>query len=265
MLKINVCLVAIALATQFAAAQQLTVTVSPNPAPLGAPITVTAQAAVPNLYTPFGCLVGEIRSGSPAGPTVRLYGCTFLGVAIPLYGSATSRTFTWDQLINPGATQAPPGVYWFPISHTPGLFGSPTTTEWFSVTISDPANPNPSLAAVNAPLFGQTFDMSLTAGSAHAGAAYGVALSFTSNVGIPFTGGVASLDPDALFSLSLTQDPVFFANFSGVLDQAGGNLLPIQIHIPALAGVLVVPIHAQAALFTPGGVLLSNGLTIHIH
>lgn len=266
MKKVALVLAALVLATMIASAQELAVTVSPNPAPLGAPITITAQATVPNLYTPFGCLVSEIRSGSPSGPTAALFPCTFLGVAIPLYGSPTVRTSVWNQQVSGGGF-ATPGVYWCSISHTPGLFGSPTTTEWFSVTIHDPNNnPNPTLSAVTAPLFGSSFDMHLDAGSANAGAPYGAACSFTSNTGIPFTGGVASLDPDNLFFLSLNQDPAFFLNFQGVLDQAGQSGQPIRIMIPPVLGVLCIPIHAQAVVFQAGGALiLSNDLLIPIH
>jgi hypothetical protein len=258
-------LAAAVVAASLSPAQQLTVTVSPNPAPLGSPVTVTAQAAVQNLFTPFGCLITSVRSGTPNGPTVRLFPCTFLPGAIPLYGSPTSRTGIWDQSVNPGGT-ATPGLYWFEINHTPGMFGSPTTTEWYSVTISDPADPTPVLAAVNAPLFGSSFQMSLTAGGAHASEPYGIALSFTTNAGIAIPGGHVSLDADDLFFLSLAQDPTIFVNFSGNLDFLGNSFLPIQLNIPPVAGVLVVPIHAQAVVFaTGGGLLLSNDLTIPIH
>jgi hypothetical protein len=225
---------------------------------------VTAQAAVSGLFTPFGCLVGSIHSGMPNGPTVRSFPCTFLPGSIPLYGSATSRTMTWDQNTNTGP--AAPGLYWFQIQHTPGQFGTPTTTEWYSVVINDPANPAPVLSAVNAPLFGSAFQMAITGGANHANEPYGVALSFTTNAGIPVESSFVSLDADDLFFLSLTQDPNFFVNFTGTLDFLGNSFLPINLLIPPVAGILVIPIHAQAVVFpTGGGLLLSNDLTIHIH
>jgi hypothetical protein len=254
------------LAASLVSAQQLCVTVSPNPAPQGVPITVTAQAAVPGLYTPFGCLISSVRSGAPNGPQVGLFGCTFLSVAIPTYGSPTSRTGVWNQTILGGGTAAP-GVYWFQIDHVPGQFGSPTTTEWYSVTITDPVNPTPVLAAVNTPNFGSTFEMSLTGDSVRDPfAGYGVALSFTTNTGIPYAGGVACLDPDALFDLSLAQPANLFVNFQGALNYLAVNNAPIQILIPSIPGILVVPIHAQAVVFpASGGFVLTNDLNIHIH
>jgi hypothetical protein len=254
------------LAASLVSAQQLTVTVSPNPAPQGVPITVTAQATVPGLYTPFGCLISSVRSGAPNGPLVTPSACTFLSVAIPLYGSPTSRTGIWNGTV-PGGAPAAPGVYWFEIIHVPGQFGSPNTTEWYSVTITNPVNPTPALAAVNTPLFGSTFEMSLTGDSARDPfASYGVALSFTTNTGIPYAGGVACLDPDALFDLSLNQAPGVFVNFSGQLNYLAVNNVPIQILIPPIAGILVVPIHAQAVVFPAAApFILTNDLNIHIH
>jgi hypothetical protein len=146
------------------------------------------------------------------------------------------------------------------------MFGTPTTTEWYSVTISDPANPTPALTAVNAALFGSAFDMSLVAGGSHPGEAYGVALSFTTNSGFASPAGYVSLDQDALFNLGLTFDPALFVGFTGTLNNNGDSWMPIQILIPSVPGMLVVPIHAQAVVFLAGGgYMLSNDLTIHIH
>ena len=76
-------------------AQQLAVTISPNPAPVGSTITVTARdTSGLGLYTPNSCLIGGIRQGSQSGPNVYLSGCTFLCVAIPPCGSPSPRTAT---------------------------------------------------------------------------------------------------------------------------------------------------------------------------
>ena len=108
--------------------------------------------------------------------------------------------------------------------------------------------------------------MGLAAGIPHGGQPYAVALSFTSNSGIPIPGGHVALDNDALFALSLTANPNLFLNFSGLLDSIGSTFQPIHILIPAVAGVLVVPIRAQAVVVGPLGELtLSNCLTINIH
>ena len=250
--------------------QELTVTISPNPAPLGQPITITAQAAHPNFYTPNGCLLSDIRVGTPTGTSAAVFGCTFVPVAIPLYGSPTSRQTTWNQSVLPSAIpggMATPGVYYFAITYqVGGGFVPPAGTEYFQVTIDNPTNATPALAALNTPNFGATFQMGLSAGISHGGELYAVALSFTTNTGIPIPGGYVALDNDSLFSLSLAADPNLFLNFSGVLDSVGSPFQPIQILIPAVPGVLVVPIHAQAVVVGPGGALtLSNDLPIHIH
>jgi hypothetical protein len=250
--------------------QELTVTISPNPAPLGTTITVTAQAAHSGFYTPLGCLLTDIHIGTPTGTSCALFGCTFLPSAIPLYGSPQFRQATWNQTVLPSVIpggMATPGVYYLEIRRQVGNgFGAPYVSEFFPVTIDNPANPTPALAALNTPNFGSTFQMSLAAGITHGGEPYAVALSFTSNTGIPIPGAHVALDNDSLFALSLTGDPSLFLNFSGVLDSAGSPFQPIQILIPAVPGVLVVPIHAQAVVVGPGGALtLSNDLTIHIH
>jgi hypothetical protein len=263
-------LAAVATIATLSLGQALTVTISPNPAPLGQNIVITAQATIPNLYTPVGCLLSDIHVGTPTGPSCALFGCTFLPVAIPLYGSPTSRQYTWNQSVLasviPGG-MATPGVYYLEIRYqVGGGFGPPSVPEFFPVTIDNPANPTPALAALNTPNFGSTFQMSLAAGIAHGGQPYAVALSFTSNVGIPIPGAHVALDNDSLFALSLAGDPNLFLNFSGVLDSVGSLFQPIQILIPAVPGVLVVPIHAQAVVVGPGGALtLSNDLTIHLH
>jgi hypothetical protein len=250
--------------------QEMTVTISPNPAPVGQPITITVQAAHTNLYTPNGCLLSDIRIGTPTGPSCAVFACTFVPVAIPLYGSPTSRQFVWNQNVLPSAIpggMATPGVYYLKITYqVGGGIVPPAGSEYFPVTIDNPANPTPALAALNTPHFGMPFQMGLSAGIPHGGEPYAVALSFTSNTGIPISGAHVSLDNDSLFALSLAADPNLFLNFSGVLDSIGSTFQPIQILIPAVAGILVVPIHAQAVVVGPGGVLtLSNDLTIHIH
>jgi len=261
---------AVAIITSLSLAQELCVTISPNPAPVGAPIMITAQAAHTGFYTPLGCLLSDIHIGTPTGTSCALFGCTFLPSAIPLYGSPNFRQATWNQTVLasviPGG-MATPGVYYLEIRRQVGnQFNQPYVAEFFPVTIDNPANPTPVLSALNTPNYGSTFQMGLSAGIPHGGQPYGVALSFTTNTGIPIPGGHVSLDNDALLALSLAADPSLFLNFSGVLDSVGSPFQPIQLNIPAVAGVLVVPIHAQAVVVGPGGALtLSNDLTIHIH
>ena len=96
---------------------------------------------------------------------------------------------------------ATPGVYYFEIRRQVGnAFNQPYVSEFFPVTIDGPANPTPVLAALNTPNFGSNFQMGLSAGIPHGGELYAVALSFTSNTGIPIPGGHVALDADSLFS-----------------------------------------------------------------
>lgn len=270
MRKINRWFAAAALLTTLSQAQQLAVTVSPNPAPLGATITITAQGTVPGLYTPFGCLLYSVHAGTPTGPAVRLFPCVYLPGSVPTWGAATSRTGIWNQAVSTSYSPtgfATPGLYWLELQHQPGMWGSPVTSEWFSVVIDDPANTAPVLAPVNTPNFGSTFYMTLAAGQGHANEPYGIAFALTTNTGIQVPGGpFVSLDPDWLFDYSLTLDANVFVNTVGSLDGLGGNSLPIALNIPAIPGVLVIPIHAQAVVFPAGGgLVMSNDLPIAIH
>lgn len=237
-------------------AQSLSVTVSPNPAPPGASITVTARDATGlGLFTPFGCLLSAVRSGTPSGPIVAQFPCTFLPGAIPPCGSATPRTGVW----NSGA--AAPGLYWFEIQHSVGMFGA-TTSEFHSVVIEG-ASPVPVLSASGAATWGNPFPMSLLA-PPHAGEVFFVALSLSTNTGIPLGGGqLVTLDPDALFFLTFPSPvPGLFTNFQGVLD-ASGSAGAILINFPSSSGCL--PFRAQAAMVDGvGAVTLSNDLHITV-
>jgi hypothetical protein len=242
-------------------AQDLSVTVSPNPAPPGATITVTAQDATGlGWYTPFGCLISSIVAGSPTGTTVKSFPCTFLGVAIPPCGGAAVRTGTWNtaQPIMGGGI-AQPGLYYFEILKSIGPFGA-ISTEWHSVTLDSAMATTPALSAVNAANWGSVFQMQLAAPN-NGLDAYVVALSATTNTGLAVTGSLyLSLDIDAIFNLTFpTPDPLIFGNFQASLD-AMGNSPAITINIPPLfAGC--IPLHAQAATVSSlGSIALSNDL-----
>ena len=144
-------LVVVATVAALSLGQEMTVTISPNPAPQGQPITISVQAAHANLYTPNGCLLSDIRIGTPTGPSCAVFPCTFVPVAIPLYGSPTSRQYTWNQSVLPSAIpggMATPGVYYFVITYqVGGGIVTPAGSEYFPVTIDNPANPTPALSA----------------------------------------------------------------------------------------------------------------------
>jgi hypothetical protein len=269
MKKVLHALAAAAVMANLGLAQELAVTVSPNPAPLGATINVTAQGTVSGLYTPFGCLLYSVHAGTPTGPTVRIFGCVYLPGAIPTYGAAATRTAAWNQAVSTSYSPtgfATPGLYWLELERQPQQFGGPVTSEWFSVVIDDPANAAPVLSAAGAATFGSTFSMSLAAGQSHGLEPYGVAFSLTTNTGIQVPGGpFVSLDPDWLFNDSISLDPFVFVNTAAQLDWFGTSP-QIVLNIPPVVGTLIVPIHAQAVVFTAsGGLLLSNDLPIVVH
>jgi hypothetical protein len=242
-------------------AQQLAVTVSPNPAPLGSTITVTANSVGAQVWTPFGCLITAVRQGSPTGPVVRNFACTFLSVAIPPCGSAAApRTGTWNQTVTGGGI-ASPGLYYFEIQHVPAMFGSPTTSEFFAVRIDGPT-PDPILSAAAPPTWNSFFPMTINA-PLYPNDFYLVALSATTNTGIPIgPGQLLSLDNDVLFSLSFPAPLPIFQGFQSFLDPAGQST-GLGIQFPPNPGLLCFPFHAQGAVFPiGGGIALTNEISL---
>lgn len=245
-----------------ASAQQLAVSISPNPAPLGAAITISAEGAYAPLWTPGGCLVTSIRSGGPTGPVVRVFPCTFLGVAIPQCGTGgVPRTTVWNQIVT-GNVNAAPGDYWVTISHSPAQFG-PITTEAFCVTIEAAAT-DPKLTAPAAPLWGSFFPLALDA-PLYAGSIYAVALAGSTNVGIPLAPpDLLCLDFDDLFNFSFPVPLPLFTNFQGVLDSAG-QAPGLGIQFPPNPGLTCFPFHAQAVILDISGALVAtNGLALTV-
>lgn len=231
-----------------ATAQTIDVTWSANPVALGTPVTLSVTAAIPNQFTIGGCLVTEIRATTPTGPVVRLFPCTFLGVAIPDCGpTAIPRTLVWNQTgAGTFGGQVPAGEYWFGLMVTNGLFG-PGAMQWISLTI-DAGVQAPSLSEtlptvqgngglylLNAPL--RPFDT------------YLVAMSGSTNTGFaPAPGLFIGLDIDLLFTLSLSNAlPGILNNFQGSLDQFG-QATAINIQIPPNSGLTCFPFFLQAAV-----------------
>jgi hypothetical protein len=235
--------------------QALCVQVSPDPAPVGALITVTCHAtSATALFTPNGCLVQSIHSGTPNGPVVRSYFCITIPVQIPGCGTTMPRTATWNQL-DAGNVQVPPGLYWFKILHAPSGF-STTTTEWHCVTISGAA-PEPVLSAAATTAWGVPFQLTLTAPT-HPNEFYAFALSGSTNVGLALSPTLfLCLDQDWIFNLTFpTPDPTVFAGFQGTTD-ASGNAVGTIFIPPLFLGCF--PLHAQAGLVDAGSnVYLSN-------
>lgn len=249
--------------TGIGSAQMLSVTMTPNPAPSMTNITISVfnRSGGP-LFTPGGCLVTTIRSGSPTGPIVRAFPCTFLGVAIPACNSGlATRMTTWNQAVSPSGF-ATPGDYYFEILHSPSQFG-PISAEYYCVTISG-ATPSPALSAVNAPVVGQPFNMAINSPS-DPFAFYAVVLSFSTNVGTVVTPTLRMcLDQDALFTLTFPAPPPQAVNFQGGLDSIGQTNSIFRL-IPNAPVISCLALHAQAGLLTiTGNVVLTNDLPFTI-
>jgi hypothetical protein len=242
-------------------AQNLCVTVSPNPAPQGVPVTVSGYAKSPGLYTPTACWVPVMRAGTPTGQVLFALPCAYVATAIPPCGSTTApRSFTWNQ--NAFGSQAAPGDYWFEIDTTTSPVG-PVSTEWHCVTIVG-ATPRPTLSTPGNATWGSPFGLGLAA-PGHAGEFYAVALSGTTNTGLALNPNLfLCLDTDAIFNLTFpSPDPTTFVNFQGNLD-AQGNAAGITILIPPL-NLGCFPLHAQAGLIgTSGAITLSNEIAFTI-
>jgi hypothetical protein len=244
-------------------AQDLCVTVTPNPASVGSPITVSGHAkSSAGLFTPNGCWVQSIRSGTPNGPMVQSFFCILIPVAIPGCGTTMPRTATWNQT-DVNNVQVPPGLYYFEIQWTPTPFGA-VTTEWHCVTIS--AGPNEPVLGYGGPLiWGSVVTLTLTVAPAQWNAPYAFALSGSTNTGIAFGPGVfGSLDPDAIFNLTVpVPDPNFCVAFQGLVP-SGGAVFAALVIPPLFIGCF--PINAQAAVVDPSaGVMLSNVQSFTIH
>jgi hypothetical protein len=235
--------------------QALCVTVSPNPAPQGASITISGFAASPNgLYSQASCFVPIIHSGTPNGPVIQALPCAFVPTPIPGCGSAAPpRSYTWT----PGP-QTAPGLYWFEIDWVSVPFGAPTA-EFHGVTIQG-TPPGPVLSGAPGATWGTPYFLALSA-PAHPGGGYAVALSGSTNTGLPLGPGLfLSLDVDAIFNLTFpTPDPAIFVGFQGALD-GNGAASGIAILIPPLF-FGCVPLHAQAAVIAAAGIALSNEYT----
>ena len=255
--------ITLALLATLSFGQLLQVTISPNPAPLGAPITVNANEAYGlGLFSPGnGGFLAEVRSGSPAGPTVAIFPATFLPGAIPPCGSPP-RTQTWT----PGASITA-GHYWIGITYSIGMFGA-YQSEWFQVTIdanSMPPVAAPGLAATagSMPTLGSTYSMDITA-PGHTVDTYICAMSASTNVGFPLGMGIHfALDIDPIFDLSFPNPtPGIFSNFQGNTD-ANGNAQGIGFTIPNIPFLSCIPLHCQALIIPFQSTLPVEATNVH--
>ncbi len=245
-------------------AQSLDVAISPNPAPLGATIAITANSATSNVYTPFGCLVSAIRQGSPTGPVVRSFPCTYLGALIPQCGpGATPRTSQWNQTVTGGV--ATPGLYYAVISTTAGLYGPALPNQFYAITIA-PTPTDPTLSLGAPATQGTLVPITLNA-PANPFDVYILGLSGSTNVGILTGGAFVSLDFDALLPLSIDGSlPQVFQNFYGSLD-GSGQANSVGLNIPSIPSLACTPLFLQGVILPSGSptILTSNVVTFFVN
>lgn len=230
---------------------------SPNPAPLGTTITFTLESTAVVMLS-SGCVINEIRSGSPTGAVVwQPFICP--AVLIQVNPGAPLNT-TWNQLDSVGQP-VPGGDYYARFSFWDQNFGV-QTHRWVPFRISDPLAPaQATLAATGFPTRGSVFNLSIT-DTANPGAVYVAAASFTTDTGWTVAPGFhIALDQDALWNLSFpAAHPALFAGFTGSLDASGFTNVPM-VFVPQLAQLQGLPFAVQAVVLGAGGAVLTNPLT----
>ena len=244
-------------------AQMLNVNISPNPAPLGAPITITATAGVSSVSTTSGCLVSGIYAGVPAGPIVKNFFCISIMSSIPHCLSALPpRQYVWNQSVTGGF--ATPGLYYISI-HTFDMFNQvPFPVQYYPITITGPT-PSPSITMTGAAAPLAVLPITLNAPS-NPGDFYVLAIAGSTNSGFVVNGAFLSLDFDAFLTASLDgTHPATFQNFSGLLDGAGLTTAP-TLTIPNFPGLSCLPLHLQGVVIPSGTntILPTNTITFHL-
>lgn len=226
-------------------AQRISITISPNPATVGAPLTLSVQDATGvGFRYRTNCLATTFHAGVPGGPIVPVP-IGFCGTSFVTVGPNATATRT----INAPATSGT--VYWK--VETYDLVSSAVITDWVCFHIQPTWAP--SMQALTTARVGQDLIMQVNAPFL-AGATYLTAGSLTTNVGItPVTGPFVSLDPDLIFSLT------FPVPLAGVFDQFQGNLDTVgvangvTVHIPSIPSLAYLPLAFQTAIFPPTGLV----------
>jgi hypothetical protein len=234
---------------------------SPNPAPLGASISLRLEAtATAGLAS--GCGFLSIRQGSPAGPVVYSpFICPAIFIIVSPGGPYTAGWSGLDSVGNP----VPAGLYFFEVGYSDGA-GVAQPNAFFPVRIDDPAAPpQPVLTVTGTGAAGTTLNLDINS-PADAGSPYIFAASFTTNTGFTVPPGVfVVLDMDVLFGLAFpTPTPGLFSNLSGTLDANGQTFSPGTVSIPNVPGLLGYPVAFQAVLVTVAGLGTTNPVTLSL-
>jgi hypothetical protein len=192
------------------------------------------------LQLPSSCVINAIYQGGPGGAAVNLgIFCLTVITPIPACGSGTASQ-SWSPTFA-GSTLAP-GTYWIEVRFWDSSF-STLRSEYFCFAV-DGTPPIPLLSQVTPPVIGTNWTLSLSS-PPDPGAAYFMAASATTNVGLPPGNPVFCLDQDAIFALSFPNPlPGVFNNFQGNLD-AGGTAGNISISLPSLPLLICLRLNVQ--------------------
>ena len=238
-------LVAAATAALFAnaAAAQIpaNVTLGPNPAPVGSPVSVTISNDGPAFFSVTGCPIEVFDANMEF---VWAPSCTPLTIGVGPYGWVTN---SWPQVDMDGMP-APAGDYFMKVSYD---FQGPTFHP-FTIDPSEEAGlVLEGTASIGTPVNNQHRNFYLTS-PGDGGYLYWLMGSFSANVGIPTCAGNFPLDFDLLFSKSVNPGKIFKMSF-GTLSPTGATkapLFPIPDD-PDLIGIPVVTAFAVVDLAAP--------------
>jgi hypothetical protein len=200
---------------------QVSVTVGPSPAPVGAPIAITvANDTNAGIFLANPCPY-HVRNST--GATIYSPICIQIIVNI-----APGEVFTtlWPQVDDSG-TQVPPGTYFVDVNFPGGT--SSTSVVIDAATQAGAAQLGPTRTGTSRHLY-------LVSTPADAGHAYLVGASnFPTQGGIVTCGGTVPLQNDALLQLSQTPNP-YFGAFSGNLGNTASTTDPV-INVPNIPGL----------------------------
>ena len=233
-------------------AQGVALQMTPDPLPVGGALSVVlTESNGVNITFLSSCVFTSVHAGTPNGPIASSVLCA---QALSTLGPHGTRAQSWT-----APSGMAPGLYYLKVVYRPA---GPPITEWFPLTILDPAQPL--LSAANNAQVGQTLSLSLT-DPASPGAGYLCAGSITTNQGFNATPTVfCSLDMDSVFAFSYPS-PItsVFSGFQGALDGNGGAGL--SVHCPNIPSLAHSPFHVQGAVLSAAGQIgLSNPLSFTI-
>ena len=228
----------------------------------GQNVNMTLTAGV-GLNFASGCVVQQVRSGSPTGPVVFApFICPLIFITL---NPCDTFTTGWNQLDSSG-TQVADGDYWIGIGYFPNSGGA-LITDWFCARVD--SNPPAAVLSANGSLtVGQTTTFGLSA-PGDPFATYVVVASLRSNVGL-LAGGVRyHVDQDFVFEASFpVPSPGIFSNFQGPLD-ATGQSPTIGITLPNTPILQCLPFKMQGAVISTSGgsvsVIPTNPLSLTIN